>query len=178
MRKEGQNALLKTIEEPPLYALILLIVKNRELLLETIRSRCVILSFRAEPEFNTDDEAVAEQFQKIENIMSGTGVSDTAGLMNFAKELSSGYADYLPELFTHIECICRDALLAKSGVILTEKPGAGYIEKTALISYEGLERILNAVKTARHDLQLNVSAETIMDSLLLNVKQALLKPVQ
>ena len=171
LKKEGQNALLKTIEEPPEYVLIILIVKSRELLLQTIRSRCVTMSFRAEPEFHTDDEAVAEQFIRLENIFYGKGSADVASLMSFAKELSSDYSDYLPEIFTCIERLCRDSLFVKSG-ILTEKPGAGYIDKTSAMSYEGLERVLNAVKQARHDIQSNVNAEAVMDSLLLTVKQA------
>ena len=39
----AQNALLKTIEEPPEYVVILLLVRNMSLLLETIRSRCLKL---------------------------------------------------------------------------------------------------------------------------------------
>ena len=172
MTKEGQNALLKTIEEPPSYAIIILLVTNRELLLETIRSRCVTLSFRAEPIFHTDDEEVKELFLRIDSILSGSGRIDTGELMNFAKELSSDHAQVLPDIFCYIERICADALLAKSDIVLTEKTVTGYIEKTAAIPYEGLERILKSVKTARHDILLNVASETVVDSLLLSIKQA------
>lgn len=40
---EAQNALLKTIEEPPDYVVIFLLVSNRGALLDTITSRCVLL---------------------------------------------------------------------------------------------------------------------------------------
>ena len=43
----AQNALLKTIEEPPEYVVILLLVRNMSLLLETIRSRCIKLLLSA-----------------------------------------------------------------------------------------------------------------------------------
>ena len=43
----AQNALLKTIEEPPEYVVILLLVRNMGLLLETIRSRCIKLLLSA-----------------------------------------------------------------------------------------------------------------------------------
>ena len=43
---QAQNALLKTIEEPPAYAVILLLTENAEALLPTIRSRCVMLKLR------------------------------------------------------------------------------------------------------------------------------------
>ncbi|MDO4170420.1 MAG: DNA polymerase III subunit delta' [Lachnospiraceae bacterium] len=45
MNVAAQNALLKTIEEPPAYALIILLADNKDAFLETICSRCVILNF-------------------------------------------------------------------------------------------------------------------------------------
>lgn len=46
MTVQAQNALLKTIEEPPEYAILFLLTENEYSLLETIRSRCVILKLR------------------------------------------------------------------------------------------------------------------------------------
>lgn len=46
MTVQAQNALLKTIEEPPAYAVIFLLTENAETLLPTIRSRCVMLKLR------------------------------------------------------------------------------------------------------------------------------------
>lgn len=43
---QAQNALLKTIEEPPQYAVIFLLTENAETLLPTITSRCVMLKLR------------------------------------------------------------------------------------------------------------------------------------
>lgn len=43
---QAQNALLKTIEEPPAYAVILLLTNNMDALLPTITSRCVKLGLR------------------------------------------------------------------------------------------------------------------------------------
>ncbi len=46
MTVQAQNALLKTLEEPPEYAVILLLTTNVGALLPTILSRCVILSMK------------------------------------------------------------------------------------------------------------------------------------
>lgn len=46
MTVQAQNAILKTIEEPPEYAVILLLTENAATLLATIRSRCVMLKLR------------------------------------------------------------------------------------------------------------------------------------
>ena len=49
MTIEAQNALLKTLEEPPEYAIIILVANNKETLLPTIRSRCEIIKFTPIP---------------------------------------------------------------------------------------------------------------------------------
>lgn len=46
MSEESQNCLLKTLEEPPEYAVIILIVSNESRILPTIKSRCVIIKFQ------------------------------------------------------------------------------------------------------------------------------------
>lgn len=50
MNVQAQNALLKTIEEPPAYAIILLLTTNADLFLPTILSRCVTLNIKAVPD--------------------------------------------------------------------------------------------------------------------------------
>lgn len=53
MTEQAQNAILKTIEEPPAYAIIILLTENADSLLQTIQSRCVMLKLR-----NIRDELV------------------------------------------------------------------------------------------------------------------------
>lgn len=50
MNVQAQNALLKTIEEPPAYAVILLLTTNADTFLPTILSRCVTLNIKAVPD--------------------------------------------------------------------------------------------------------------------------------
>lgn len=45
MNEESSNCLLKTLEEPPSYAIIILIVTSLESVRETVRSRCQIIRF-------------------------------------------------------------------------------------------------------------------------------------
>lgn len=47
MNVQAQNALLKTIEEPPEYAVILLLTTNADAFLPTILSRCILLNLKA-----------------------------------------------------------------------------------------------------------------------------------
>ena len=46
---EGQNALLKVLEEPPKYGVFILLTDNPEKLLPTVRSRCTELALTAVP---------------------------------------------------------------------------------------------------------------------------------
>ena len=46
MTAQAQNALLKTLEEPPEYAVLLILTGNVDSLLQTILSRCVVLNMK------------------------------------------------------------------------------------------------------------------------------------
>ncbi|MDO5383123.1 MAG: DNA polymerase III subunit delta' C-terminal domain-containing protein [Eubacteriales bacterium] len=43
---QAQNALLKTIEEPPAYGIVIMLTTNAEIFLQTILSRCVLLDLK------------------------------------------------------------------------------------------------------------------------------------
>lgn len=58
---QAQNALLKTIEEPPAYAVIMLLTSNADEFLPTILSRCISLNLK-----NVDDSEVKKYL--IENL--------------------------------------------------------------------------------------------------------------
>lgn len=50
MTTQAQNALLKTLEEPPSYAVLILLTSNVNSLLPTILSRCVVLNMKPVPD--------------------------------------------------------------------------------------------------------------------------------
>lgn len=64
MNAASQNALLKTIEEPPEYAILLLLTSNKEMLLQTILSRCVVLNLRP-----VKQEIIVDYLRKKEKIV-------------------------------------------------------------------------------------------------------------
>ena len=66
MTTEAQNCLLKTLEEPPEYATIILIGSNENLFLPTIKSRCMILHF--EPISNENIKKYLQTELAISNI--------------------------------------------------------------------------------------------------------------
>lgn len=62
MNVQAQNALLKTLEEPPEYAVILLLATRVEAMLQTILSRCMVLNTKPVP----DDMIKKYLMQKIQ----------------------------------------------------------------------------------------------------------------
>lgn len=60
MRPEAQNALLKTIEEPPEYVVVILLTENAQMLLPTINSRCVMLKLR-----NIKDKLIRKYLMEV-----------------------------------------------------------------------------------------------------------------
>ena len=64
MTNEAQNCLLKTLEEPPEYVTIILIGKNEENFLTTIKSRCTKIYF------NKIDNEELKKYLQINNIES------------------------------------------------------------------------------------------------------------
>ena len=69
MTREAQNKLLKTLEEPPGDAIIILLTENRSSLLDTILSRCV--SYTVNPfGIKRDPEVTREARELAEDLMS------------------------------------------------------------------------------------------------------------
>lgn len=64
MTVASQNALLKTIEEPPEYAVILLLTSNKQMLLQTILSRCVVMDMQP-----VKNDVIVEYLKKKERIV-------------------------------------------------------------------------------------------------------------
>lgn len=60
MTVQAQNALLKTIEEPPEYAIIILLTTNADTFLQTILSRCVLLNIKPVKEDTIKNQLTAE----------------------------------------------------------------------------------------------------------------------
>lgn len=60
MTVQAQNALLKTIEEPPAYAVIFLLTENADVLLPTILSRCVMLKLK-----NIKDDLIKKYLMEV-----------------------------------------------------------------------------------------------------------------
>ena len=82
---QAQNSLLKTLEEPPSYALILISSKTQNSLLDTIVSRCRLISMK---QVNKLDEEIEEtvSFKKIKKMTPGERLDLCAEISKEEKE--------------------------------------------------------------------------------------------
>lgn len=83
---QAQNALLKTLEEPPAYAVMLILTTNLEELLPTILSRCVVLHMKP-----VQDELVREYLKRelmIPDYKAEICVAFARGNIGRAKQLA------------------------------------------------------------------------------------------
>ena len=83
---EGQNALLKILEEPPQYGVFILLTDNPEKLLPTVRSRCTELLLRPlDP--RTLQKALRERFPKATDEDLAAAASRSGGFLGQAIRL-------------------------------------------------------------------------------------------
>ena len=79
---QGQNAMLKTIEEPPSYGIVILVCENAASLLPTIRSRCINVRFnplnKAETDMYLQERGVSGTRKEVMNKLS----SGSIGVIN------------------------------------------------------------------------------------------------
>ena len=95
MTAQAQNALLKTLEEPPAYAVILILTTNVDALLPTILSRCVVLNMKPVRD-DLVKRYLMEELQ-IPDYKANVCVAFARGNLGKAKQLASS------EEFDHIK---------------------------------------------------------------------------
>lgn len=115
MRTESQNALLKVLEEPPSYAVFLLLSDNPENLLPTVRSRCVELSLKPLEEAVLRRE-LARRFPQAQPEALAAAASQSGGFLGRAQELLQGEEDPQDEAF--LQALAQRSSLALAQVLV------------------------------------------------------------
>ncbi|MDD6571523.1 MAG: DNA polymerase III subunit delta' [Thermoflexaceae bacterium] len=87
MTVQAQNALLKTIEEPPSYGIIMLLTTNADSLLPTILSRCVTLNLK--PLSNKEIEDYLMTKEKIPDYRARFAASFAQGRLGRAIDIAT-----------------------------------------------------------------------------------------
>ena len=207
MTTQAQNALLKTIEEPPSYVVILLLTENIDGLLPTIQSRCVRLDMKVVedtlvkdylmehlhvPDYQAEvdasfaqgsigrakEVATSEDFARMTDnvlrILKNVNHMEVFEIVESIKELSQdkqNINDYLDMMMFWF----RDVLMFKATREIDNlvfKQEINFIrEQASERSYEGLEKILEALEKTKTRLRANVNFDLAMELLFLTIRE-------
>ena len=119
MTKEAQNALLKTLEEPPEFVTIILIGENENEFLATIKSRCMIIHFNS-----ISDSDMERYLQENYNMNITSNMLDVfQGSIGKAIELKDKQEEYLiiEQAIENIEKEDLIDLIKKLDILYTSK---------------------------------------------------------
>ena len=104
MTKEAQNCLLKTLEEPPAYITIILIVENESMILNTIKSRFTKVMFNKIP--NEELKNYLETIHGLNNITTNILKASNGSItraINFCEHIE--FYKQIDKVFTNIESL-------------------------------------------------------------------------
>ena len=179
MTKEAQNCLLKTLEEPPEFATIILIGANESAYLSTIKSRCMILHFE-----NIQDEKLKEILknkfnQKLDNEMllkfSQGSISRAINIIE-NKEIYEKIEEIISNIHKKdiIEIMKMSEIIYKSKEIINDILENINIQLMELSkkSYVYLECI-DIVENTKKRLKMNANYDMCIDNMLLQMKEKL-----
>ena len=118
---EGQNALLKILEEPPAYGVFLLLTDNPDKLLPTVRSRCTELKMQALPEAVLRRQ-LSRDFPEAPQEDLSAAIDRSGGFLGQAKALLEEGQELPPQTLQFVEGFgSRNALLLTQTLVPMEK---------------------------------------------------------
>ena len=174
MTKDAQNCLLKTLEEPPEFASIILVGENENEFLATIKSRCMILHFNP-----IDDEQMKDYLIKNYNMQVSSNQLDLfQGSIGKAISLKDKEDTYLKieELIENMEnkniidIVKQAEILYKSKDEIYEM--LDYINIILLKKAKMDERYTNCiqiVENTKRRLNQNANYDMSIDNMLFNM---------
>ena len=175
MNEGAQNALLKTMEEPPEYVVIIFLTDNEEHFLPTIMSRVVtipLVPIAYEEKIKTDD------FLKVKKAVLPYLTADKDTELNSVEPVIAEIAkDKLLSLKALEVALLfyRDVLIFKStddeSLVLLSEEIYDIRKKADGINYEGINNIIKEIETSRRRIEMSVKAEYVFDDLFMTVKE-------
>ena len=141
----AQNCLLKTLEEPPEYATIILLVENENMILNTIKSRCTKIIFTEESEIDMTDEQQI-RYKELEKIFANINSYTVLDVLNKIEVLYKSEKN----IYEALEYI--NVILYKN--ITKDKKNIEYIKY---------------VEETKQRLQNNANYNMCIDNLVLNI---------
>ena len=168
MNVQAQNALLKTLEEPPAHAVFLLLAERAEAFLQTILSRVVTMKIRplsADKSFRDMRQDILGKLEALPSMSEGEAYLLAKDLEVYKNDLR--FLDIM-------ELWYRDLLAAKSlreERYLIQKDKKDAIFRGAKEPAERLAKKAAAVRTARQRLAMNANFRLTIEVMLMDLKE-------
>ena len=174
MNPQAQNAMLKTLEEPPAYGMIILLADNRNRFLPTVLSRLVVLRCGEE---RGDEAAEKPGRERLMTLLGHLKAADASELARAAAELK---ADGMPpeEALEIMTVLLRDLLAIKADAQTrlrlpeAETLLAGWAKS---ISWSGADTLFRSLQEAKARLKANGNADVVTEIFLLQLRELLRK---
>lgn len=166
MLTEGAwNALLKTIEEPPVYVIFILATTELEKVPETIISRCQTFTFKKPSEKTLSDV--------INNVAKKEGYKIEEGGTNLIALLSEGSFRDALGIFQKIISFSKTNLINFKDILeITGSPDVSLVNEFLLaLAHQDIERGYSAINTA---VEQNVDIEVYLKMILSKLRYALM----
>lgn len=118
---EGQNALLKILEEPPKYGVFILLTDNPDKLLPTVRSRCTELKMQALPADLMEKQLARDFPNAVPGDIQAAAVR-SGGFLGQARQILKEGSDLPPQTESFVRSFsARDALGLVQTLVPMEK---------------------------------------------------------
>ncbi len=173
--KEAQNALLKTLEEPPEYVTIILITTSESAFLPTIKSRCTKINFNK----LTEEEMLKilkekYNYQNVGNIVYKTS-NGSISKSNQIIEKQSEFED-INKMFSNLEHVnVIDLINSKELVFKGKEDINSILDYIITIFFEKIKdnrkyiECIEIAENAKERLRKNSNYDMTIDNFMLNV---------
>ena len=175
MTVEAQNCLLKTLEEPPEYAHIILVASNESKLLNTIKSRCTkiafnklsnddLLKYANSHNISISDDLIGTCDGSISKLIS---VNDEAGLYNDLNQIINDLSNKdIVDIWNEADVLYK----SKDNIIdLLDYFNIVFLNKLRNTNEEKYINSIGIVETTKKRLSSNANHDMCIDNLLLKI---------
>ena len=172
MTDSAQNALLKVLEEPPLYVMIILIGSNEQAFLNTIKSRCVKINIQG-----LTVEELKQYFEKNQETINEKFLDIYQGSIGKAKKIDGQENIYLDlqESILDIKSIGKVEFVKKCTRDITKDNIKDILEYLNILMFKlgknNLKylEVISKINKAIKQCSFNCNVEMISDNLFLNM---------
>lgn len=175
---QAQNALLKTLEEPPEYVVIILLAESLDALLPTVKSRCIQIFTRP----NSIGEIVnSAEFRDLKNLVEelvlSTFVTKQCSIPEAIQKVieAAENKENAYKILDLLELWFTDVLLCKSTGFLREEnfpESKNTINRLSTdMDYSGINKIIVNIQEAKYQLKYNVNTELVFQTIFIKIKE-------